>query len=133
MIVVSSLLVASAAFAFDDRHRGVSIVDIRPIYQTTYHRQCHQERVYSDNGSLGTVIGGVAGGIIGNQVGNGSGRDAATIIGALVGAGVGNRIGEDQRNESWREVCNNIPVTRQTGETVTFEYRGRRFTQTFAN
>lgn len=130
-------LCASAAFAqgYNDRHyrnQGIAtVVSVQPRYQTFYQRQCHQERVYSDNSTMGTVIGGVAGGIIGNQVGNGSGRDAATILGAIVGAGVGNRIGEDQRNESYREVCNNIPINRQVGEVVIFEYKGQRFTQYF--
>ena len=131
-IFASSLLVACSSFAYDNRSEfgSVYVVDIRPVFQTTYQQQCHRERVYSDNSTMGTIIGGVAGGIIGNQVGNGSGRDAATLLGAIVGAGVGNRIGEDQRNESWRDVCTSVPVSRQVGETVTFDYKGRRFTHT---
>lgn len=107
------------------------VVNVQPRYQTTYQPQCRVERYQSNNSTLGTVIGGVAGGIIGNQVGNGSGRDVATVLGAVIGAGVGNRIGEDQRTEGSKEVCNNVPVTRLVGEIVTFEYKGQRFTQYF--
>lgn len=107
------------------------VVDIQPRYRTIQQQKCHSEVVRSDNGTLGTVIGGVAGGIIGNQVGNGTGRDVATVIGALVGAGVGNRIGEDQHTYQTRNVCNIVPVTVRQGETVTFEYRGRRFSIAF--
>lgn len=125
---LSLLFVSTVAFGYEDFAR---VIHVQPRYQTTYQQQCHQERVESNNSTLGTVIGGVAGGIIGNQVGNGSGRDAATVIGAIVGAGVGNRIGEDQRRYEWRQVCTTVPVTIRKGETVTFMYRGRKFQMTF--
>ena len=122
------MFLSSGSFAYDDFAR---VIHVQPRYQTVYQQQCYQERVESNNSTLGTVIGGVAGGIIGNQVGNGSGRDAATVIGAIVGAGVGNRIGEDQRRYEWRQVCTTVPVTVRRGETVTFMYRGRQFQMTF--
>ena len=113
------------------RFDSATVVNVQPRFATRYQRECTTERVESNNGTLGTVIGGVAGGIIGNQVGNGTGRDVATVLGAVIGAGVGNRIGEDQRNYEYRESCRNVPITRQIGETVTFEYKGRRFTMNF--
>lgn len=126
--------VAVSATAHDpyfSRNDVATVVSATPRFQTIFQRQCQRERFYSDNSTLGTVIGGVAGGIIGNQVGNGSGRDVATVLGAVVGAGVGNRIGHDQRNEEYREVCKEVPVTVQRGETVIFDYKGRRFTMVF--
>lgn len=114
-----------------NRFDSATVVNVQPRYATRYQRECVTERVQSNNGTLGTVIGGVTGGIIGNQVGNGSGRDVATVLGAVIGAGVGNRIGEDQRNYEYREVCRSVPISRQVGETVTFDYKGRRFTQHF--
>jgi uncharacterized protein YcfJ len=125
---LSLLFVSTVSFGYDDFAR---VINVQPRYQTVYQQQCYQERVESNNSTLGTVIGGVAGGIIGNQVGNGSGRDAATVIGAIVGAGVGNRIGEDQRKHEWVQKCNNVPITVKRGEIVTFIYKGRQFTVTF--
>lgn len=109
----------------------VRIVGIQPKYVTVQHQECHQVQVQTNNSGIGTVIGGVAGGIIGNQVGKGSGNTAATVAGAVVGGMVGNRIGSDQGNTETRQDCRMIPVTVQKGEIVTFEYRGRRFTQIF--
>jgi uncharacterized protein YcfJ len=122
------LLAAVPSHALEDYAR---VINVQPRYQTIYQQKCFNERVESNNSTMGTIIGGVAGGIIGNQVGNGSGRDAATVIGAIVGAGVGNRIGEDQRNYEYRQKCSNEPITIKRGEIVTFEYRGRHFTVTF--
>lgn len=134
-IFASILLVASVGANAHDPYFSRSdvayVVNVVPKMQTTFQRQCNRERFHSDNSTLGTVIGGVTGGIIGNQVGNGSGRDVATALGVVIGAGVGNRIGHDQRNEEYREVCREVPVTVQRGETVTFEYKGRRFTMSF--
>ena len=127
LILNTLLLCSSSVLAYDIAR----VIHVQPRYQTVYQQQCYQERVESDNSTLGTVIGGVAGGILGNQVGGGSGRDAATVIGAIVGAGVGNRIGEDQRRQEWVQKCSNVPVTVKRGETVTFSYRGRQFTVTF--
>lgn len=106
---------------------SIQIINVQPRFQTIQQKQCRQEQVASNNSGTGTVIGGVAGGIIGNQVGKGTGKDAATILGAIVGASVGNRIGSDQQNVEMREVCNYVPVTTQTGEIVTFMYKGKRY------
>jgi uncharacterized protein YcfJ len=109
----------------------VRIISVQPRYSTTYQQECRQVQVTTNNSGIGTVIGGVAGGIIGNQVGGGSGKDIATVAGAVVGGMVGNRIGSDQQNVETKQECYNVPVTVQRGETVTFEYKGRRFQQVF--
>jgi len=127
-ILVGLLLSSSAAMAQD-----VYVVSVQPRFTTVYQQQCQTVSVREDNSGVGTVIGLIAGGIIGNQVGGGSGRDIATVIGAGVGASVGNRIGQDQISGGQRQVCQNVPMTVQSGETVTFNYRGRVFTHIFVN
>ena len=111
--------------------QDVYVVSVQPKIVTVQQQQCQQVQVRNDNAGVGTVIGGVAGGIIGNQVGKGSGRDAATIAGAIVGGMVGNRIGQDQAEYQTQTQCHFVPVQVQRGEIVTFNYRGRIFTQTF--
>jgi uncharacterized protein YcfJ len=120
------LLLWAPAWATD-----VRIVHVEPRWVTQYQQQCEWVQTRTDNSGVGTVIGAVTGGIVGNQVGRGSGRDAATVAGAVVGGMVGNRIGQDQAQSEMRQQCVMVPVTRPQGEIVTFEYRGRRFTQTF--
>jgi uncharacterized protein YcfJ len=107
------------------------VVSVQPKIVTIQQQQCQQVQIRNDNSGVGTVIGGVAGGIIGNQVGRGSGRDAATVAGAIVGGMVGNRIGQDQAEYQIQTQCHMVPVQVQRGEIVTFNYRGRIFTQTF--
>ena len=126
LAVIVGALMTGPALAQD-----VRVINIQPRYVTQYQQQCQQTQVRVDNSGVGTVIGGVTGGIVGNQVGKGSGRDAATVAGAIIGGMVGNRIGQDQAQYETRQECQSIPVTVQQGEIVTFEYRGRRFSQTF--
>jgi uncharacterized protein YcfJ len=125
-ILSIAAFVAAPAFAQD-----VYIVSVQPKIVTVQQQQCQQVQVRTDNSGVGTVIGGVAGGIIGNQVGKGSGNTAATVAGAVVGGMVGNRIGQDQAEYQTRTQCSYVPVQVQRGEIVTFNYRGRIFTQTF--
>jgi uncharacterized protein YcfJ len=119
-------LIAAPAFAQD-----VYVVSIQPKFVTIQQQHCQQVQIRSDNSDVGTVIGGVAGGIIGNQVGKGSGNTAATVAGAVVGGMVGNRIGQDQAEYTTRYQCTLTPVQVQRGEIVTFNYKGRTFTQVF--
>jgi uncharacterized protein YcfJ len=126
LVGIAAALIAGAVMAQD-----VRIVNIQPRFVTQYQQQCQQVQTRVDNSGVGTVIGGVTGGIVGNQVGRGSGRDAATVAGAIIGGMVGNRIGSDQAQFETRQECQQVPVTVQQGEIVTFEYRGRRFSQTF--
>jgi uncharacterized protein YcfJ len=83
----------------------------------------------------GAVIGGLAGAILGSQVGKGSGKTAGAAVGAATGAIVGDRIGNNSSGagsspqtiqrcrviDSWQ--------TRSLGYEVTYEYRGRTFTE----
>lgn len=127
-LAIGVFAVSGAAMAAED---AAQVVWTRPRMVTAYQQECYMADVTTDNSGVGTVVGSVAGGIIGHQVGDGRGRDAATVVGALVGAGVGKRIGRDQINVEQRQVCNTVPVQRQVGETVMFEYRGRRFVVNF--
>jgi uncharacterized protein YcfJ len=126
MFGLATLSVAASAVAQD-----VQVVSVQPRWVTTQQQQCQQVQVRQDNSTIGTVIGGVAGGILGNQVGGGRGRDLATAAGAVTGAVVGNRIGQDQGSYTTRQECTMVPVTMQKGEIVTFNYKGRVFTQAF--
>lgn len=121
-----SYMKSERAFAQD-----VQVLSIQPRFVSVVQRQCRIEQVRVDNSNPGTVIGGIAGGVIGNQMGKGSGRDAATAVGVITGAMVGNRIGQDQATHENREICENVQVSRQQGEIVTFSYRGRVFIQAF--
>ena len=53
------------------------------------------------------------------------------IAGALIGGAIGNEAGRDSARAEVREVCRYVPVTIQQGSTVTFNYRGQVFTQSF--
>ena len=107
------------------------VVSVQPEYTTFTEQRCTYQTVESNNSGTGAVIVAITGGVVGNHIGNGSGKDVATVLGVIVGANVGNRIGTDQKNYEQRKVCNNYPITRHTGDTVTFEYRGRQFTVSF--
>ena len=111
----------------------VYVVSVQPRLVTVYQQQCQQilvQRPATSGNSAGGVLGALAGAAIGNQVGGGSGRDIATAAGAVIGYQMGR--GEPQpSNAEYQTVCSQVPVTVQRGETVTFVYRGRRFTQIF--
>jgi uncharacterized protein YcfJ len=124
--MVLMAFIATPVFA-----QEIYVVSVQPKIVTVQQQQCQQVQVRTDNSGVGTVVGGVAGGIIGNQVGKGSGNTAATVAGAIVGGMVGNRIGQDQAQYETRMQCSYVPVQVQRGEIVTFNYRGRIFTQTF--
>ena len=127
-ILLSAVLFASAAQAQD-----VYVVSVQPRLVTVFQQQCQQvqvQRPATSGNTAGGVLGALAGAALGNQVGGGSGRDIATAAGAVIGYQVGR--GESQPGGvEYQTVCNQVPVTVQRGETVTFVYKGRRFTQTF--
>jgi len=127
-VVFGLLLVSGAVLAQD-----VYVVSTQPRFVTVQQQQCRQVNVTENNSGVGTVLGAVAGGVIGRQIGGGVGRDVATVLGTGIGASVGQRIGQDQQQTVSRQVCDMVPVTIQQGETVTFNYRGRVFTQVFGN
>lgn len=109
------------------------VVRVEPRLVTTHEQQCQQIAVHrpaTQGNTAGGVLGALAGAAIGNQIGGGSGRDIATAAGAVIGYQAGR--GEPQpAGVEYRTVCEYRPVTQQRGETVTFSYRGRIFTQVF--
>lgn len=125
------LLVTVTASA--QSYSSVEIVRVEPRMVTVYQQQCREVAVQTaptQGNAAGGVLGALAGAAIGNQIGGGSGRDIATAAGAVLGYQVGR--GESQPGGIvYRTVCESVPVTQQRGETVTFRYRGRVFSQTF--
>jgi uncharacterized protein YcfJ len=100
---------------------------------TVNEQRCEQvavQRPATSGDTAGGVFGAIAGAAIGNQIGGGSGRDIATAAGAVIGSQIGR--GQPQPGGiEYQNVCRVVPVSVQRGETVTFRYRGRVFTQTF--
>ena len=109
------------------------VVRVEPRLVTTHEQQCQQiavQRPATQGNAAGGVLGALAGAAIGNQIGGGSGRDSATAAGAVIGYQAGR--GDPQPGGvEYRTVCEFRPVTQQRGETVTFSYRGRIFSQVF--
>lgn len=130
--IITFFAVATSAVA-QHGYGSVEIVRIDPRMVTTYQQQCREVAVQTaptQGNAAGGVLGALAGAAIGNQIGGGSGRDIATVVGGVVGYQVGR--GEPQPGGiTYRTVCESVPVTLQRGETVTFRYRGRLFSQTF--
>ena len=133
--ILFTLFTATAplAMAQYNSYGTAEIVRIEPRMITTYQQQCREIAVqtpYSSGNAAGGVLGAIAGAAIGNQIGGGSGRDIATVVGGVVGYQAGR--GDSQPGGiSYRTVCESVPVVTQRGETVTFRYRGRLFSQTF--
>lgn len=128
ILIASVLLASSAAFAQD-----VYVVSVQPRMITSYQQQCQQvavQRPPSNGNTAGAVLGTIAGAALGNQVGGGSGKDIATVVGGVIGYQVG-KGSPTPGGIEYQNVCNSVPVTVQRGETVTFSYKGRLFTQTF--
>jgi uncharacterized protein YcfJ len=131
--VMKKALIVLALTAGAAQAQDVFVVAVQPRLVTVYQQQCQQvmvQRPATSGNSAGGVLGAIAGAAVGNQVGGGSGRDIATAAGAVIGYQIGR--GEAQPGSvEYQTVCNQVPVTVQRGEIVTFSYRGRRFTQTF--
>ena len=111
----------------------VYVMSVQPRYVTVQQRQCQmREYIREGNSGSGTGIGAVAGGLLGSTIGSTSGDHiAGTVIGALIGGTIGSEVSREPGRIEQREVCSYVPVTVQQGEIVTFNYRGRVFTQTF--
>jgi uncharacterized protein YcfJ len=109
------------------------VVQVEPRMVTIQQQQCQEVLVQvpgTSGNAAGGVIGAIAGAAIGNQIGGGSGKDIATVVGGIVGYQAGR--GEPTAATTERRIqCAFFPVTVQRGETVTFRYNGRLFTQTF--
>jgi len=110
------------------------VVGRQPNFVTVTQQQCQQVQVQTSNGGSnmgGTIVGGVLGAALGNQIGRGDGKTVATAVGAVLGSQLGGQQVAAAPSIEYRTVCNQVPVQVQQGETVTFEYRGRRFSQLF--
>lgn len=130
-LLVVLMLTPVAAKATEFAH----VVQIQPKYNVTSERQCHVETVAvqtNDNSTAGSLVGAIAGGILGNQVGKGTGKTLAAVAGAVVGSQVGNNL-SDKGGVRYvdRTVCTVVPTQYRTGDIVTFEYRGKTFSQEF--
>jgi uncharacterized protein YcfJ len=105
-----------------------TVVSRQPRFATTYQQVCTQvpvERRSQGGGAVGAILGAA----IGNQIGAGSGREIATAAGAVIGAQMGSQ--HDGTTVEMQTRCSQQPQQVVVGEIVTFEYRGRRFTQVF--
>jgi uncharacterized protein YcfJ len=124
-------LSGSAAFAQQD---VAYVVGRQPNFVTVTQQQCHQAPVQVSTTSSnmgGTIVGGVLGAAVGSQIGRGDGKTVATAVGAVLGSQLGGQQATAAPTVEYRTICNQVPVQVQQGETVTFEYRGRRFSQLF--
>jgi len=105
------------------------VVARQPRYVTSYQQVCTQVPVERRSSVGGGAVGAILGAAIGNQIGDGRGRDIATAAGAVIGGQMGSQ--NDSTVVEMQTRCNQQPVQVLAGEYVTFEYRGRRFTQEF--
>jgi uncharacterized protein YcfJ len=104
------------------------VISKQPKFATMYQQVCSQVPV-ERRSQGGGVVGAIVGAAIGNQIGDGRGRDIATAAGAVIGGSMGSQ--SDGAVVEMQTRCSQQPVTFQQGEIVTFEYKGRRFTQSF--
>lgn len=131
-LAILAMLTTTAVYA-SDFDRAARVVYVQPKMVTVMQQQCKTvavTRPATTENAAGGVLGAIAGAAIGNQLGGGSGRDIATVVGGVVGYQVGKGDAQPGGVE-YRQVCENVPVAVQRGETVTFEYRGRRFNVDF--
>ena len=105
------------------------VVARQPRYVTSYQQVCTQVPVERRSSVGGGAVGAILGAAIGNQIGGGSGRDIATAAGAVIGGQMGSQ--NDSTVVEMQTRCNQQPIQVLAGEYITFEYRGRRFTQEF--
>lgn len=123
-------------FNRDHNNHGsqVHVVNVTPRFVTIQQQQCYTQDVTVGGGQGNSGIGAVAGGLLGSTLGsNRNDQLAGTVIGAIVGGMVGNEYGRSPSHIEQRQVCRMVPQQVQQGETVTFSYRGRIFTQSFGN
>ena len=130
VFIISMLVSVGAVMA-----QEVYVMSVQPRLVTVNQQQCQiQEVVRDGNTGSGTTIGAVAGGLLGSTLGgNRNDHLAGTVIGALIGGAIGNEMSREPSRVEQRQVCRYVPVQVQQGEIVTFNYRGRVFTQTFGN
>ena len=132
-IFIGLSLAGTSAIAFAQTLDAALVVARQPNFVTVLQQQCQQVQVPVQSNSSnvgGGVVGGVIGAALGNQIGRGDGKTVATAVGAVLGSQLGSQPAHATAYET-RQICNNVPVQIQQGEVVTFEYRGRRFSQQF--
>jgi uncharacterized protein YcfJ len=128
-IMLLLMLVSGTALA---QTPEVFVVSVQPRFVTVQQQRCETVLVQpQDNSTAGAVVGGLAGGLLGHQIGRGSGNTAATIAGAVGGTVLGSNMGKPDPAPQARQTCSYVPVQVQQGETVTFSYKGRLFSQVF--
>lgn len=128
LLALSAVSVQAQTILSTSQPQDVAVVVSRqPKFNTVYQQVCTQIPV-ERRGMGGTIMGGVLGAAIGNQIGGGSGRDIATAAGAVIGGTIG---GQNDSTVEMQTRCTQQPMQIQSGEIVTFEYRGRRFSQVF--
>ena len=122
------MIISITHLCFQSRHKLNASIPPRQECHTEYVRES-----YSNNSSpAGAIIGGIAGGLLGSTIGSTTGDHiAGTVIGALIGGAIGSEVSREPGRIEQREVCSYVPMQVQQGEIVTFNYRGRIFTQTF--
>jgi uncharacterized protein YcfJ len=125
LVTVASVPIQAQTMPIQD----VAIVVARqPRYVTSYQQVCTQvpvERRSQGGGAVGAILGAA----IGNQIGDGRGRDISTAAGAVIGGQMGSQ--NDSTTVEMQTRCSQQPMQVLAGEYITFEYRGRRFTQEF--
>lgn len=124
---ISGLSLAQAPIVQLATVEVATVVSKQPKFSTVYQQVCNQVPV-ERKGVGGTIVGGVLGAAIGNQIGGGHGRDIATAAGAVIGGQLG---GQSDSTVEMQTRCSQQPIQIQSGEIVTFEYKGRRFSQAF--
>jgi uncharacterized protein YcfJ len=130
-LLAIGLSIACATASAAEQARVISSVPITERYLLTTE-QCVTETVQrAEPGIAGIILGGAVGAALGNQVGGGSGQDIATATGAVAGAAVGSRVQNQPRTV---RRCTPITTehTRITGYTVTYEYAGVVYVDTFS-
>lgn len=133
LLITSLLLVlpigvsAQTSFSQPVALEVATVISKQPKFNTVYQQVCSQVPVERKNVG-GTIVGGVLGAAIGNQFGGGSGRDIATAAGAVIGSQLGS---QSDTIVEMQTRCSAQPLQVQSGEIITFEYKGRRFTQVF--
>ena len=133
LFLISSVAVAHPTFTPPGHANPVAeVLHVQPRMVTTHQQVCEQVAVQrpAQHNYAGSILGAIAGAALGNQVGGGSGKTIATASGAVIGAQLGR--GETQPGGyDYQNVCRSVPVTQQRGEVVTFQYKGKTFSQVF--
>lgn len=128
VLIALAILSCSTIYAQSYNQDVAVVVARQPRFNTVYQQTCTTVPV-ERRSQGGSVLGAIAGAAIGNQIGGGSGRDIATAAGAVIGSQLGGQ--NDNTTVDMQTRCSQQPMQVQSGEIVTFEYRGRRFTQIF--